>query len=109
MSNRPIHYEPHPVSRERKAELIAAGFRIVDAKFKPKVGFHKELAGGGIVGVGTVAAPERAEQLDEKPADDVAPAQMSVELLKAALTSKGIAFRSNASRASLVALLTKEA
>lgn len=36
MALRPIHYEPHPVSRERKAEIMAQGFRILDAKFKPK-------------------------------------------------------------------------
>ncbi len=33
--DRPIHYEPHPVSPERKAELIGEGFRIIDAKFAP--------------------------------------------------------------------------
>lgn len=32
---REIIYEPHPVSAERKAELMAQGFRIVDAKFAP--------------------------------------------------------------------------
>jgi len=32
---KPIKYEPHPVSPERKAELIAAGFKIIDARFKP--------------------------------------------------------------------------
>jgi hypothetical protein len=32
---KPIKYEPHPVSPERKAELIAAGFKIVDARFAP--------------------------------------------------------------------------
>lgn len=31
-----IHYEPHPVSPERKAELRAKGLRIVDARFAPK-------------------------------------------------------------------------
>ena len=30
-----IAYEPHPCSRERKAELRAQGFTIVDAVFKP--------------------------------------------------------------------------
>lgn len=30
-----IAYEPHPVSPERKAELRAQGFKIVDAAFKP--------------------------------------------------------------------------
>ena len=31
-----IHYEKHPVSAERKAELRAQGLRIIDAKFAPK-------------------------------------------------------------------------
>lgn len=35
MKDKPIAYEPHPVSRERKAELIAQGFRIIDVAFKP--------------------------------------------------------------------------
>lgn len=30
-----IAYEPHPVTPERKAELLAQGFRIIDARFKP--------------------------------------------------------------------------
>lgn len=32
---KPIHYEKHPVSAERKAELLALGFKIVDIRFKP--------------------------------------------------------------------------
>jgi hypothetical protein len=32
---RPVIYEPHPVSRERKAELRAQGYNIIDAKFAP--------------------------------------------------------------------------
>lgn len=32
-------YEPHPVSPERKAELRAAGFKIIDAAFAPE-GIH---------------------------------------------------------------------
>jgi hypothetical protein len=31
-----IIYEPHPVTPERKAELRAQGYRIVDAAFAPK-------------------------------------------------------------------------
>lgn len=31
-----IKYETHPVSPERKAELRAQGYRILDAKFAPK-------------------------------------------------------------------------
>lgn len=30
-----IHYEPHPCAPERKAELRAQGFKIVDARFDP--------------------------------------------------------------------------
>lgn len=30
-----IAYEKHPVSPERKAELIAGGFKIIDLLFKP--------------------------------------------------------------------------
>jgi hypothetical protein len=30
-----IAYEPHPVSMARKAELQAAGYKILDARFKP--------------------------------------------------------------------------
>ena len=93
MSNRPIHYEPHPVSRERKAELIAAGFRIVDAKFKPK----------------------DAPKAEEKPAVDVVVSVMSTaetpttEEIKAILAARGTKFRANASRDKLVELLNKEA
>lgn len=31
-----ICYEPHPVTPERKAELRAQGFKIVDAAFAPE-------------------------------------------------------------------------
>ena len=30
-----IHYEPHPVAPERKAELRAQGLTIIDARFAP--------------------------------------------------------------------------
>lgn len=35
MKEREIIYEPHPVSPERKAELCAAGYKIIDARFAP--------------------------------------------------------------------------
>lgn len=34
-SERKIIYEPHPVTPERKRELLAAGYRILDARFAP--------------------------------------------------------------------------
>jgi hypothetical protein len=36
MAEKPIVYERHPVSPERKAELVKAGYRIVDAIYAPK-------------------------------------------------------------------------
>lgn len=33
-----IAYEPHPVTPERKAELRAQGFTILDAVYKPEDG-----------------------------------------------------------------------
>ena len=35
MAYKEIAYEPHPVSVERKRELNAKGFKIVDIAFKP--------------------------------------------------------------------------
>lgn len=36
MPDHKIAYEPHPVSPERKAQLRAAGYTIVDAVYEPK-------------------------------------------------------------------------
>jgi hypothetical protein len=36
MAEKRIVYEPHPVSPERKAELVKAGYRIVDAIYAPQ-------------------------------------------------------------------------
>ena len=30
-----IYYEPHPVTPERKAELVSQGYKIIDERFKP--------------------------------------------------------------------------
>jgi hypothetical protein len=32
---RAVWYEPHPVTPERKAELMGLGYKILDAAFKP--------------------------------------------------------------------------
>jgi len=37
-----IIYEPHPVTAERKAELRAAGYKIIDAIFAPDGYVHPE-------------------------------------------------------------------
>lgn len=41
---REIIYEPHPVSPERKAELLAAGYKIIDARFAPDGYVHPDAA-----------------------------------------------------------------
>lgn len=58
MKTRPIHYEPHPVSRERKAELVAQGFAIIDIKFMPKQAAEAAAA--------AEAAPARAARQGRK-------------------------------------------
>lgn len=35
MSEEKIAYEPHPVTPERKQELVSKGYKIIDAKFDP--------------------------------------------------------------------------
>jgi hypothetical protein len=116
MSNRPIHYEPHPVSRERKSEIIAAGFRIVDAKFKPK-GTPVEAVEderpadsdpGEQIDDGQTLDPVADTLPEPEPAPGMSEEPMSADELKAALTARGVKFRANASRATLEALLSKE-
>lgn len=33
---KPVWYEPHPVTPERKAKLIAEGYKVLDIAFKPE-------------------------------------------------------------------------
>ena len=59
-----IHYEPHPVSPERKAELRAQGLKIIDSRFKP----------ADLAEAETSAAAVEADAGNGAPADDGAPA-----------------------------------
>ena len=84
MSNheRPIAWEKHPVSPERKAELRAKGYQIIDAIFMPE-GY-------------------------ENPADDGEPEgakKATVAELRAALEAKGVEVPEGAKKADLQALL----
>lgn len=74
-----VIYEPHPVSPERKAELRAQGYRIIDARFKP--------------------ADEPAD-----PADTNADGKVTAAELKAALTEAGVKFHANLGKDKLAAL-----
>jgi len=90
--DRPVWYEPHPVTQERKAAINAAGFVILDAVFAPEDHENPDV-------------PEL--KLDAAPAaQPVDPdAQTRIDVLKAALTEKGIKFRANATEAKLQELL----
>ena len=76
---RPIVYEPHPVSRERKAELLAEGFRIVDAKYRP------------------------SEDEDVPPEANLS--KLTVGKLKEMLDAAGVEYTPDAKKADLLALL----
>lgn len=71
---REIIYEPHPVSAERKAELMAQGFRILDAKFAPAVTPKAETPKVETVVVEPVAAPTKKRG---RPAKVASEAQIS--------------------------------
>ena len=64
MADAKIIYEPHPVSPERKAELRAQGFKIIDAAFAPEGA--AEVAKPAPVAEKPAAAPKTAA----KKADD---------------------------------------
>ena len=81
MSERPIIYEPHPVTPERKAELLAQGYCIIDAKYQP------------------------ADEQQDDPPSASAPKQMKVDELRAELTARGIEFDEKAKKDELLALL----
>ena len=75
-----IWYEPHPVSPERKAELRAKGYRIIDAAFKPE-GYEND---------------GESEEGAKK---------VTVAELREALTAKGIEIPEGAKKAELQSLL----
>lgn len=91
-SKRPVWYEPHPVSPERKAEIMAAGYRILDAIFMPAG--HQNLEGSGL------------DKSSEEAAGNVEGKQ-SIADIRAALTAKGVEFDPKAKKADLMALLDK--
>ena len=82
MKEREIWYEKHPVSPERKAELLAKGYRIIDAKYKPA----------------------SAEAEAENPADTNGDGVINGAEAKAALEAAGVKFHHRTGAAGLAAL-----
>lgn len=76
-----VIYEPHPVAPERKAELRAQGYKIIDARFKPA----------------DYCAAEAADTDDN--------GKLTVAEIRDALTARGIEFDPKAKKAELLALL----
>jgi hypothetical protein len=58
-----IHYEPHPVSAERKAELRGQGFKIIDARFAPKGGAPKPVSDNPLDAMSDDAIRDEIERL----------------------------------------------
>lgn len=81
MQEKKVWYESHPVSPERKAELVAKGVRIIDAVFAP-AGHQPDAEGQG------------------KPLKLV----LTVDELRAVLTEAGVDFDPKAKKPDLQAL-----
>lgn len=88
---REVVYEPHPVSAERKKELNDKGFRIIDARFKPKDDESPSAAQASVSG-----GEGGAGKAGKKPSHG-----LRIDDIKAKLTEKGIEFDDNAERADL--------
>lgn len=89
---RAVWYEPHPVSPERKAEIRSHGFVILDEAFRPE-------------GYTNPEGPQVLSSAAEKPGDDSGEGKVTAAQLREALTARGIAFKANAPKAELQALL----
>lgn len=113
-----IAYEPHPVSAERKAELRAAGYTIIDEIYKPADAplIDEQTGGQGGQG-GNTSTSSGAEggggpdDDDEKPDPDKAnssnPNDLTKKQLVEALKNLGVTAPDNANKATLVELFNK--
>ncbi len=101
MPEQKIWYEPHPVSPERKAELRAQGYTIIDAQFKP-------AESDGVVNtnadVGSSAKEAKAGESSGESADANGDGKVTAAELKAALTKAGVKFDARWSKDKLAAL-----
>lgn len=87
MVEKPVFYEVHPVSQERRAALLAAGYRIIDAVFMS-------------AGYENPPDPQTAERPSEN--------GLTVAQLKEELAALGVSVPADAKKADLEALLEAE-
>lgn len=85
-----VVYEQHPVSAERKADLLRKGYKIIDARFAPADYKHPDPIKKG--SDGGADRPSKG---------------LNVDQIKAALTEKGIEFDASANKPVLAELLDK--
>lgn len=114
-----IAYEPHPVSAERKAELRAAGYTIIDEIYKPAEGdvvqndTGDQGGQGGNTSTSSGAEGGGGSDDDEKPDPDKAnsnnPNDLTKKQLVEALKNLGVTAPDNANKATLVELFNKAA
>lgn len=118
MKKQTIVYEPHPVSAERKAELRAAGFTIVDAIYKPAEGAAEdpvELNPGAEktdTGDSDEKPKDPGDEDEDPPVDPTKatsnnPADLTKKQLVEALKNLGVTAPDNANKATLVDLFNK--
>ena len=129
-STKPVWYEPHPVTVERKAELRAKGFVILDAVFMPADHIQpddsnpassvpredgptiSEFLAAGYQAANYPPAGYASRSTEAEVAAAIAvqagDSRATANELRAALTAKGIPFKVSASKAELQALLTLE-
>lgn len=92
---RPIAYEPHPVSAQRKAQLIKAGYQIVDAIYKPK----EAPAASETSGAATAGGGSSVVDLDA----------LTVKELTKMLEDRGVQAPAGAKKADLIVLVQETA
>lgn len=123
MKKQKIVYEPHPVSAERKAELRAAGFTIIDEIYKPVEGDVVQNDDTGDQGGqgGNVSKNSGAEggggpddddddtSSDPTKATSNNPNDLTKKQLVEALKNLGVTAPDNANKATLVDLFNKAA
>jgi hypothetical protein len=111
-----VWYEPHPVTPARKKELIAKGYKIVDAKFKPPgwVKPTEQKAAQTSVELKTVSAPNAADDghlyapANVQPPVYAPPAEhldsLTANELRAKLEAAGVDYPKYAPKAKLIEL-----
>jgi hypothetical protein len=117
-----IWYEPHPVTPERKKALLAAHYKIVDARYAPPgwvrpgapapaeapLGFMETDAGASVVETASFFDIEVAEAAGQKPwaeyEETCTTGTPTSAELRAKLNAAGIAYMKHAPKAKLVEL-----